>query len=871
MKHLKFTFLLLSIISTFAFADWEKTISGQTTVIVDETGWMLSLAISGTNATITSILTAGDATIDLSKPVNGLGDGVQITGIAQKAFFNKNNFSTFITPPNLQSIGIQAFANVTSLTNLVLNENLKVISTSAFNGCSALKNITFKEGLETIGNSAFYKTTNLGDIVLPESLKSIENSAFNESGLKSVVFGKKSVEIGENAFYMATSLKRIFFKGDPPIFLPKGSAFRNNHANIDPADFTLTRCYFIPYGNEKWNNHIALFPFNNSDEILNFSNLFPDLNATPYGLVNWLSFREKSAYWSNISENFQYICRWLPDETGEQIFVDGSPAKIGSPTPSYGHIATLTGNQTVTLSAPAAYGTTNCLGYVLATIPKYGEPYGFVTNLGATSVTLTNTGSNGKVVKWLWDIKSPYIWLTKSDEKDSPSMTLIGGWSDNRAPHPDADYLISDGMTAYMARGLGSASSPYMPTSFNGASLTLGESNGNDGWLEYIDNAHRSQQIINNLTIVNGGIKRPVADGNANSIIIGTLKILTTLSNPAKFLGAFNNPVRVNLSGDIQGDDEACFGVANEEGVGNGISLILPEMKNYSGGFYASGENCWICFNSHYGFGAAAAPSKLVEKSIYLENNGGLFCSASKLVNIPATRGIYIGNGTGKIKFSLNAQIKGPISGHGKALFIGNVPGLNIPFSASFTAPCIAITNIAVSFTQTAAIGENVNLELHTGGTLKAPALIYNMLDTITISSNGVVNVSDDNPVTFNNAVLQSHATLNLNLNAEEATSNIYNFTENTKINGKIRVTTSVPFPLNNGPKEYKFMTLPNSVKRLTGHDFDTSSIVFDTDDGKDPNGIYIVKAVVKQGDDGSQNVYLKRGLPRNNTLLLLH
>ena len=42
-------------------------------------------------------------------------------------------------------------------------------------------------------------------------------------------------------------------------------------------------------------------------------------------------------------------------------------------------------------------------------------------------------------------------------------------------------------------------------------------------------------------------------------------------------------------------------------------------------------------------------------------------------------------------------------------------------------------------------------------------------------------------------------------------------------------------------------------------------------DDGKDPNGIYIVKAVVRQGDNGSQNVYLKRGLPRNNTLLLLH
>ena len=133
-------------------------------------------------------------------------DGLKVTAIGDKAFYQAKGFDGVLTiPDTVESIGALAFLGCSGLTgdltlpdsvtalgyqafaecpgftgNLTLSSGLKEIGRSAFASCYGFSgSLTIPEGVVTIGDSAFVRCSSLsGNLVFPESLITIDTSAF---------------------------------------------------------------------------------------------------------------------------------------------------------------------------------------------------------------------------------------------------------------------------------------------------------------------------------------------------------------------------------------------------------------------------------------------------------------------------------------------------------------------------------------------------------------------------------------------------------------------------------------------------------------------------------------------------------------------
>ncbi len=208
-------------------------------------------------------------------------DGVPVTNIGEKAFYEcwqltsvdiadsvKNigalafcyckSLKTVNIPDSVECIGTDTFGFCSSLKSIKLPDKIKSIGDYAFYGCSNLASIEIPESLKKIGGYAFYRTVWLeekmkenpfvivneilidgraciGDVTVPDDVKNIGYGAFaSSSDLKSIVIPESVVSIGESSFGACAELDKI--------------TFLNPECEIEGDNYTITNNFEHFYG-----------------------------------------------------------------------------------------------------------------------------------------------------------------------------------------------------------------------------------------------------------------------------------------------------------------------------------------------------------------------------------------------------------------------------------------------------------------------------------------------------------------------------------------------------------------------------------------------------------------------------------------------
>lgn len=160
--------------------------------------------------------------------------GYPVTGIADRAFYNKSAVTKVTLGENIVSIGEQAFANCSYLTEVNLPVNLKTLGAMAFQSCRVLTSpavipagvteigeqafqycrrlpsVSFGETLKKIGANAFDGCESLETVTVPNSVTSLGDAAFARcAALKSVTLGTGFPTLGTDVFRQCTSLTAV--------------------------------------------------------------------------------------------------------------------------------------------------------------------------------------------------------------------------------------------------------------------------------------------------------------------------------------------------------------------------------------------------------------------------------------------------------------------------------------------------------------------------------------------------------------------------------------------------------------------------------------------------------------------------------------
>ena len=205
---------------------WSKTLSFDRE---HETGLVFALNSRGNAFEVTGL---GSATGEITVP--DTYRGYPVTGIANRAFYNKSAVTKVMLGENIVSIGEQAFANCSYLTDVNLPVNLTHIGKMAFQSCRLLSvpavipagvteigeqafqycrklpSVSFGDKLKKIGDNAFDGCESLSAVTVPDSVTSLGNGAFARcTELESVSLGSGFPTLGTDVFRQCTSLTEI--------------------------------------------------------------------------------------------------------------------------------------------------------------------------------------------------------------------------------------------------------------------------------------------------------------------------------------------------------------------------------------------------------------------------------------------------------------------------------------------------------------------------------------------------------------------------------------------------------------------------------------------------------------------------------------
>ena len=134
-------------------------------------------------ATISGYTGTGVA-VTIPPTVNGL----TVTSIGYRAFYNKSTLTSVTIPAGVASIGQDAFYLCRGLTSVSIPDGVTSIGSYAFYSCTGLTSVTIPDSVTSIGSYAFYSCTGLTSVTIPDSVSSIGSSAFTDcNGLTSIM------------------------------------------------------------------------------------------------------------------------------------------------------------------------------------------------------------------------------------------------------------------------------------------------------------------------------------------------------------------------------------------------------------------------------------------------------------------------------------------------------------------------------------------------------------------------------------------------------------------------------------------------------------------------------------------------------------
>lgn len=148
-------------------------------------------------------------------------NGIPVTGISEKAFYQCEKLLAIEIPETVTYIGERAFTECKNLKSIDIPSQVTRIGEYAFGWCSNLSEIVFVKSwgsfglecaLEEIKQGAFSHCSSLEYVTIPAQLKVLGDGAFDGcTNLKVVDFEKKSQleRIGSGAFYDCSLLKQI--------------------------------------------------------------------------------------------------------------------------------------------------------------------------------------------------------------------------------------------------------------------------------------------------------------------------------------------------------------------------------------------------------------------------------------------------------------------------------------------------------------------------------------------------------------------------------------------------------------------------------------------------------------------------------------
>jgi hypothetical protein len=91
--------------------------------------------------------------------IPAMNNGVKVTKIANKAFYNNKTIESVVIGDNVTHIGMKAFANCVNLKSIVIGDSVKVIYSYAFFGCNNIEDIDFGCKLIDVQTKAFGSVT----------------------------------------------------------------------------------------------------------------------------------------------------------------------------------------------------------------------------------------------------------------------------------------------------------------------------------------------------------------------------------------------------------------------------------------------------------------------------------------------------------------------------------------------------------------------------------------------------------------------------------------------------------------------------------------------------------------------------------------
>ena len=139
-------------------------------------------------------------------------NGVPVTAIGDKAFYQCANLTSITIPKGVTRIGEQAFYACTGLTGVVLPDGVTSIGKNAFHACRNLTSVTIPGSLATIGYGAF-QATGLTSVTIPRGVTTIGEYAFDSSGLTSVTIADSVTKIGDCAFISYETITDVYYSG----------------------------------------------------------------------------------------------------------------------------------------------------------------------------------------------------------------------------------------------------------------------------------------------------------------------------------------------------------------------------------------------------------------------------------------------------------------------------------------------------------------------------------------------------------------------------------------------------------------------------------------------------------------------------------
>lgn len=125
----------------------------------------------------------------------GFADGVDVSSVTDIVI------PSSVNGVNITFIGNKAFYQNTYLKSVAIQEGPNSIGTSTFEGCTSLTSVSFPNSMKEMRDRAFYGDESLQEVYLPDSIDSIGESAFeNCTGITSLHISSSLTAIPKHAF-----------------------------------------------------------------------------------------------------------------------------------------------------------------------------------------------------------------------------------------------------------------------------------------------------------------------------------------------------------------------------------------------------------------------------------------------------------------------------------------------------------------------------------------------------------------------------------------------------------------------------------------------------------------------------------------------